>query len=528
MQVASMVLSRGFLMHTLVLAFAVCSLFFSFALPVRAAALTDSQVQAILGLLSSFNTDAEVVRTVESALRGGTPGAGSVVAPLAQSGAGACVALVRSLSRGAQDTTTGGEVSKLQQFLAQYPAVYPEGLVTGYFGEATERAVARWQQQKGLSSNDPSGLGLVGPRTRAALACLQAPAEPTTVDTTAPAPTPYAQATYVPLPKTEPVPTPQPAAQTNTAAKPVITVTTSPLHFTVVRPTFEGTATVVDTLKMAVADGRGMEFATSFSDLVKVVNGRWNFTVPLSLKNGEWSLIVYTPTENLHHATPFIFTVQTNTQFGTYIGYRKDGSMFIKTEGIPRADALANCELNASQNNQQYRCTWNGEEIFNNIVGEYVAPAEPTPPPPPPAPVVDRSLDLKINGSDGPVALINNQQITISWSSVGYTTCHIYGVRETANAQYANIQNIGLSGERQVYAYVPGPSGTTVRLRCLDMSGPSPVTTDDTVVVTAASAFVPSSNVAAVGSLAAAVITAPFNHAVETLGSFFYALGIGR
>lgn len=77
----------------------------------------------------------------------------------------ACPALSRSLEQGAN----GFDVSQLQQFLAKDTSIYPEGLVTGYFGPATERAVQRWQSAKGVASYGDAGFGTVGPRTQAAI-----------------------------------------------------------------------------------------------------------------------------------------------------------------------------------------------------------------------------------------------------------------------------------------------------------------------------------------------------------------------
>lgn len=78
---------------------------------------------------------------------------------------GSCPVFTRPLSRGA----TGFDVSTLQQFLAKDAGVYPEGLVTAYFGPATERAVQRWQENKGVVSIGGAGSGTVGPKTQAAI-----------------------------------------------------------------------------------------------------------------------------------------------------------------------------------------------------------------------------------------------------------------------------------------------------------------------------------------------------------------------
>lgn len=79
----------------------------------------------------------------------------------------ACTALAETLYRGKTDSATGGEVSRLQTYLASNASWYPEAAVTGYFGPATERAVMNFQIQNGLGAAGTVGLGGVGPRTRA-------------------------------------------------------------------------------------------------------------------------------------------------------------------------------------------------------------------------------------------------------------------------------------------------------------------------------------------------------------------------
>lgn len=59
---------------------------------------------------------------------------------------------------------TGGDVSSLQTFLAQDNTIYPQGLVTGYFGSLTKSAVSNFQARNGISS-----IGRVGPVTMAAI-----------------------------------------------------------------------------------------------------------------------------------------------------------------------------------------------------------------------------------------------------------------------------------------------------------------------------------------------------------------------
>jgi len=79
-----------------------------------------------------------------------------------------CPLIRRSLGLG----SSGSDVTNLQQYLAQDPNIYPEGIVSGYFGTLTEKALQRWQAAHGIvSSGSPetTGYGAVGPRTRNAL-----------------------------------------------------------------------------------------------------------------------------------------------------------------------------------------------------------------------------------------------------------------------------------------------------------------------------------------------------------------------
>lgn len=66
--------------------------------------------------------------------------------------------LTRSLYYGLE----GEDVEDLQEWLSQYPDIYPEKLVTGYFGRLTEKAVKKYQKKYGIEQ-----VGIVGPKTRA-------------------------------------------------------------------------------------------------------------------------------------------------------------------------------------------------------------------------------------------------------------------------------------------------------------------------------------------------------------------------
>ncbi|MBI2592548.1 MAG: peptidoglycan-binding protein [Candidatus Colwellbacteria bacterium] len=65
----------------------------------------------------------------------------------------------------------GGDVTALQNLLKS-EGVYPEGLVTGYFGNLTQKAVGKFQEKYGIADSNNPGYGFVGPKTRAKINSL--------------------------------------------------------------------------------------------------------------------------------------------------------------------------------------------------------------------------------------------------------------------------------------------------------------------------------------------------------------------
>ena len=129
-----------------------CFIFIGTAFPAQAAALTESQIQEILSLLSSFGADQSVVANVNASLRGGP----TTPPP-------ACPTFGRNLTLG----STGGDVSDLQTYLAQNG--YFNQTPTGYFGFVTAQAVGQLQLSLGVvSSANDEAYGIFGPRTRTA------------------------------------------------------------------------------------------------------------------------------------------------------------------------------------------------------------------------------------------------------------------------------------------------------------------------------------------------------------------------
>lgn len=69
-----------------------------------------------------------------------------------------------TLTRQLELGMSGTDVSSLQSFLAKDSSIYPEGLVTGYFGALTQKAVSAFQ-----SKNEIEVVGRVGPITLRAI-----------------------------------------------------------------------------------------------------------------------------------------------------------------------------------------------------------------------------------------------------------------------------------------------------------------------------------------------------------------------
>ena len=156
-------------------------IFIGAAATANAAALSAAQVEAVIGLLQSFGVDPATISQVQTDL--GNQGSASTTPAdystnantggETNTGSGSsCAAISNGLHLGSDDHETNGDVSRLQTFLKSDPSVYPEGLVTGYYGKATEDAVRRWQAALGIvSGGDASstGYGAVGPKTRDSL-----------------------------------------------------------------------------------------------------------------------------------------------------------------------------------------------------------------------------------------------------------------------------------------------------------------------------------------------------------------------
>lgn len=81
----------------------------------------------------------------------------------------AAVSFLGSLKRTLTLGDSHGEISKLQSMLAKDATIYPEQIISGYFGSLTLKAVQRFQEKHGIAKPGEPGYGIVGPKTRAKL-----------------------------------------------------------------------------------------------------------------------------------------------------------------------------------------------------------------------------------------------------------------------------------------------------------------------------------------------------------------------
>lgn len=140
------------------------------------AALTESQIQSILSLLSSFGADTSTINNVDASLRG-TPVTGGTTGGTTSTG----FTFTRNHSQG----DSGGEVMQIQKFLntmadtqVSASGAGSPGNESSYFGPATKAAVAKFQNKYAAEVLTPVGLsagtGFWGAASRAKANSLNA------------------------------------------------------------------------------------------------------------------------------------------------------------------------------------------------------------------------------------------------------------------------------------------------------------------------------------------------------------------
>jgi peptidoglycan hydrolase-like protein with peptidoglycan-binding domain len=103
-----------------------------------------AQITALNVQIAQFKVQAEALRQAQSAVKE------------TQKEVKGTVKLLKKLGPG----MSGEDIARLQEFLATDPDIYPEGLISSYFGKLTEKAVKKLQKKLCLEE-----VGSIGPQT---------------------------------------------------------------------------------------------------------------------------------------------------------------------------------------------------------------------------------------------------------------------------------------------------------------------------------------------------------------------------
>ena len=387
----------------------------------------------------------------------------------------------------------GEEVKELQEFLkSQGTEIYPEGLVTGYFGFLTQAAVRRWQEKYGIES-----VGIVGPRTLEKLneAVRATPATPATpaIPTEQPA-IPAVPATpplfALPEPTQPPLPTP--------LSSPPPTQTVSPPDTPVISPPPPplppATTTTIEPVCSQDTWSCG-DWSSCSSSGTQTRSCTKTFDCPSADTPSSATSQSCTP------LTPIAAVTSTCVDSD---GLNPNVSGRVKTGGGTVAQDLCSCQgLNCNTYLDESFCTPEGKQDYQRFECPYGTTNNlhcfclPEPPSSDSPPIAD----IKADNSDQPITIPYNANTFISWHSQNATSCSV------SPAGWTNLTAI------QVTAKLT--SSTIYTLTCTNSHGSA---TDSVQVnVSTSSSFnLPNSALSQIASILSA-IGAIFNELLKIL-----------
>lgn len=139
-------------MKKIVISFIAIALLFSFSLPVLATTGTgESDIESLKAMIEQLNDQIKSLQEEIQVLIKEKEEIKEEVKEI-----GETLRITKQLWIGLKND----DVELLQEFLATDPEIYPEGLITGYFGPLTQNAVKRFQKMTGIEQ-----VGRVGPKT---------------------------------------------------------------------------------------------------------------------------------------------------------------------------------------------------------------------------------------------------------------------------------------------------------------------------------------------------------------------------
>ena len=407
-----------------------------------------------------------------------------------------CPNIVQNLKFRDRDARTvpQGQVTELQLFLSDYFDLNPDDSVTGFFGPTTLRNVQRFQREQNLIP--PAGY--VGPMTRAKIAQVCRSSSHSTANTPD-----YAQASYsspvsvtitqpnteayyyygqpltvswrqsgsVPKYSTACVTLVNESSQKNFAFPPeggsascVSVSGEEPLRSvtgTLLRtPGYDlspGAYRAVVRMSAPPEGGKdGALLATDVSDVyfkIAEPNSSSNITVTAPNGGEQWEIgtmntitwAPYNPNTGVNPSQDVIATL-VGTAYGS-------GDQVI----VPSGKASIHWEghvLNERGETVMARPGSYYIKLINKKTGATDSSNAPFT-------LLPRSVDLKINGSDGPVSVDTSRPVMLTWSASNVARCEIHNAYPDASRQQ-QIGSVPLSGSREAYLHTSPGWGPTL------------------------------------------------------------------
>ncbi len=345
---------------------------------VSAATLEDlqAQIQALLSQITALQGQIQpVTPTSVSPDQPDDYGTG------ATQGGTYCPKLSITLQKGSRDASTDGQVSELQTFLTDYYDLDENIVVGGYFGKLTQKYVIEFQNQHGLPA-----FGIAGSLTRAKIANMCGGVTPR---------------------PNSPITVTAPNGGEQWEEGILNTVTWTPYQYNPdINPAKDVTAYLERSFDPGVYETLG-KVQESGKASIHWISGELNSATQggVFVKPGQYYIRVVNNVTGAWDRSDAPFTLLPSaTNLGSYRGYM-NGQLFISTENISEAEALANCRMNAANNpSAKVRCTWDGNEIFNNG---------------------GSAASLQITSPNGGEQLQPNQPYTIKWKQAGLSKISI-------------------------------------------------------------------------------------------------------
>lgn len=469
-----------------------------------------AQVQALLAQIAALQQQLGTVQNTSQNTN--TAPSQTTSTSAIQPTSGKCIILSSNIGADDTDDTTRGDVTRLQKFLTTQYDNFFDRYVTGYFGPMTEAAVKQWQREHGLVSSgdaNSTGWGYIGPRTRAALAqgCGMATTVISNPDVqpfpgvtpTLPVPEPriacpvvmrsacpagthyeYGPVSYdsnncpsqsaTCVPDTQPTPPPVQKCGVNTFS---VQNQCGASFRNVYFQCYDGySQTLGDSTSCKSSEVWQEHARNACADrcsgpsktpiIVTAPNGgeQWEQGI---MNTVTWTPYQYNPDINPSRDVTAYLETQSfdGTAYKTLGKVQENGKASIHwTTG--QLDAASNGGNNYALPGQYYI------RVVNNVTGATNrSDAAFT--------ITPRSVDVKVNGSDGPMTVNPSDRVRVSWTSTGKNSCTIFGVSDTpvsGGSTQPRMDNMPTSGTRDVYVWFWDPSyGTSVGAQCADSSG---------------------------------------------------------